>query len=378
MYLLLITVMLEVVSVVLHRSVPGAVVDSVEVPSQLSTTVTTGVAGVVLGAAVPLPGKLVQPFTVVVTVYVPAADTVMLEVVSVVLHKRPPPAVVESVEVPSQLSTTVTTGVAGVVLGAAVPLPGKLVQPFTVVVTVYVPAVLTVIVVVVSPVLHSRVPGAVVDRVEVPSQLSITVTTGVTGVVLGAAVPLPGKLVQPLTVVITVYVPAVLTVIVVVVSPVLHSRVPGAAVDSVEVPSQLSTTVTTGVAGVVLGAAVPLPGKLVQPFTVVVTVYVPAVLTVIVVVVSPVLHSRVPGAVVDRVEVPSQLSTTVTTGVAGVVLGAAVPLPGKLVQPFTVVVTVYVPAADTVMLEVVSVVLHSNVPVLQSRVSKFRRSCQRP
>ena len=147
-----------------------------------------------------------------------------------------------------------------------------------------------------------------------------TVDTGVAGVVLGAAVPLPGKLVQPFTVVVTVYVPAVLTVIVVVVSPVLQSKVPVAAVESVEVPSQLSTTVTTGVAGVVLGAAVPLPGKLVQPFTVVVTVYVPAVLTVIVVVVSPVLHSRVPGAVVDRVEVPSQLSTTVTTGVAGIAI----------------------------------------------------------
>ena len=68
-----------------------------------------------------------------------------------------------------------------------------------------------------------------------------------------------------------------------------------------------------------------------EPFTVVVTVYVPAVLTVIVAVVSPVLHSKV----VESVEVPSQLSTTVTTGVAGVVLGAAVPLPDKLVQPFT-------------------------------------------
>jgi len=100
------------------------------------STVETGVAGVVLGAAMPLPGKLVQPFTVVVTVYVPAADTVMLEVVSVVLQRRLPPAVVDNVEVPSQLSITVTTGVAGVVLGAAVPLPGKLVQPFTVVVTV--------------------------------------------------------------------------------------------------------------------------------------------------------------------------------------------------------------------------------------------------
>jgi len=64
------------------------------------------------------------------------------------------------------------------------------------------------------------------------------------------------------------------------------------------------------------------------------------VLTTIDGVIAPVLHSNMPGAVVESVEVPSQLSITVTTGVAGVVLGAAVPLPGKLVQPFTVVVTV--------------------------------------
>ena len=51
------------------------------------------------------------------------------------------------------------------------------------------------------------------------------------------------------------------------------------------------------------------------------------------------LHSRVPEAVVDNVEVP-QLSTTVTTGAAGVVFGAAVPLPDALVQPSTVCVTV--------------------------------------
>ncbi len=55
---------------------------------------------------------------------------------------------------------------------------------------------------------------------------------------------------------------------------------------------------------------------------------------------TPVLHNNVPGAIVDKVEVPSQLSTTVTLGVGGVVLGAAVPLPAELVHPFTVVVTV--------------------------------------
>ena len=39
-------------------------------------------------------------------------------------------------------------------------------------------------------------------------------------------------------------------------------------------------------------------------------------------VVSPVLHSSEPEAFVDKVEVPLQLSTTVTTGVGGVVQAA--------------------------------------------------------
>ena len=53
--------------------------------------------------------------------------------------------------------------------------------------------------------------------------------------------------------------------------------------------------------------------------------------------VSPVLHIKlVPVAL--NTELP-QLFTTVTTG-AGVVTGAATPLPAALVQPFTVCVTV--------------------------------------
>ncbi len=66
----------------------------------------------------------------------------------------------------------------------------------------------------------------------------------------------------------------------------------------------------------------------------------PAVVTVIDGVVALLLHNNVPVAVVDNVEVPSQLLTTVTTGVAGIDLGAAVPGPARLVQPFTVCVTV--------------------------------------
>jgi len=56
-------------------------------------------------------------------------------------------------------------------------------------------------------------------------------------------------------------------------------------------------------------------------------------------VVAPVLHNKDPAAVVDKVDDP-QLLVTVTTGAAGTVLGAAVPLPGVLVHPFTVAVTV--------------------------------------
>jgi hypothetical protein len=49
-------------------------------------------------------------------------------------------------------------------------------------------------------------------------------------------------------------------------------------------------------------------------------------------------HNKVPVAVVDNVEVPSQLFTTFTTGAVGVVLGAATPEPCKLVHPLALVV----------------------------------------
>ena len=57
-------------------------------------------------------------------------------------------------------------------------------------------------------------------------------------------------------------------------------------------------------------------------------------------VVAPVLHINVPDAVVDNVDVPLQLLTTFTVGVAGVVFGEAVPEPASLAQPSTVCVTV--------------------------------------
>lgn len=102
-----------------------------------------------------------------------------------------------------------------------------------------------------------------------------------------------------------------------VVVPVLHNNVPVAVVDNVEVPLQLLTTFTVGLAGVAFGAAVPEPASLAQPFTVWVTVYIPALLTIIEEAVSVVLHNNVPDAVVDKVDVKLQLLTTFTIGVAG-------------------------------------------------------------
>ena len=132
------------------------------------------------------------------------------------------------------------------------------------------------------------------------------------------------------------YVPVLLTEIDVAVPPVLHNNVPNADVDNVEVPSQLFTTFTEGAVGVVFGAAVPDPEALVQPSTVCVTVYVPALPTVIDEAVSVVLHNKLPEVVADNVEVPLQLLVTFTVGANGVVFGAAVPDPSALVQPSTV------------------------------------------
>jgi hypothetical protein len=67
-----------------------------------------------------------------------------------------------------------------------------------------------------------------------------------------------------------------------------------------------------------------------------VTVYVPAVLTVMEVVVAPLLHNKVPvNADAVNTELP-QLLTTVIVGATGIVPGAATPLRVALVHPFTV------------------------------------------
>ena len=123
-----------------------------------------------------------------------------------------------------------------------------------------------------------------------------------------------------------------------VVSRVPQSIVPPAGIDNTELP-QLFTTVTSGVAGMALGAAMAEPTPLVHPLTVLVTVYVPGKVTVIEAVVFPLLHNMATPAGIDNTELP-QLSATVTTGVTGIAFGTDVPVPAALIQPLTVWVTV--------------------------------------
>ena len=86
-------------------------------------------------------------------------------------------------------------------------------------------------------------------------------------------------------------------------------------------------------------------------------------MTVIDEVVAPLLHNKEPvNDVAVNIELP-QLFTTVTTGADGIACGAATPLPEGLVHPFTVCVTVYVPAVVTVIDEVVAPLLHNKEPV---------------
>ena len=148
-----------------------------------------------------------------------------------------------------------------------------------------------------------------------------------------------------------------------VVAPLLHNKEPvNEPAVNVELP-QLFTTVTTGADGIACGAATPLPEELVHPFTICVTEYVPAVVTVINEVVAPLLHNKEPvNEPAVSVELP-QLSTTDTVGADGITFGAATPLREGLVHPFTVWVTVYVPAVATVIDEVVAPLLHNKEPV---------------
>ena len=122
------------------------------------------------------------------------------------------------------------------------------------------------------PVLHNRVPvKPVAVNNELP-QLSITVTPGVTGMSIGAAVALANELVHPSTTCDKVNVPVVGNVMELVVCPVLHNNDPVTPVAvKTELPQWLLTDIP-GAAGVGLGADVAMAAGLEQPFIACVTV----------------------------------------------------------------------------------------------------------
>ena len=122
------------------------------------------------------------------------------------------------------------------------------------------------------------------------------------------------------------------------VAPLLHNKDPDTPLASSSELPHVFVTITVGARGIVLGDAIPLPAALVQPPAVWVTVYVPPVITVIDEPVSRVLHNKFEPDVLST-EFP-QLSVTVTAGAEGINFGAATAVAGKLVEPFTVCVTV--------------------------------------
>lgn len=76
--------------------------------------------------------------------------------------------------------------------------------------------------------------------------------------------PEPDGLEQSPDILLTVYIPPVVTVIEFVVAPLLHRIDPPVGIDNVELP-QLFTTVTRGFAGIGFGAAMAVPAALMQP-----------------------------------------------------------------------------------------------------------------
>src|ERR1041385_7795124 len=157
--------MVEVVAPVLHAKVaapvpPAGVAVSVA-GSVLAQTSTLAIETVGFGSTVRVPSpEPVQPFvSVTVTLYVPAVLVLMVEVVAPVLQAKvaapvPPEGVAVNVA-GSVLAQTSTLPTETVGFGSTVRVPSpEPVQPFvSVTVTLYVPAVLVLIVEVVAPVL---------------------------------------------------------------------------------------------------------------------------------------------------------------------------------------------------------------------------------
>lgn len=198
--------------------------------SSIAANVTVGFSFTV--TVVPTEAADVQPSVVTETVYVPAVETVIDGVVAPVDHVFPVADDEVRVTFPSGQKVNgplaLIEGVAGITFTTTVvPAEAGDIQPFSDVVTVYVPAVETVIDALVSPLDH--VFPVAEDEVKVtlpPSQkvsAPLALMTGAAGIGLTVTtVSSEAPEVHPAVVTLTVNVPEVETVIDGVVSPVDH------------------------------------------------------------------------------------------------------------------------------------------------------------
>src|SRR4029079_13316214 len=370
-------------------------------PSQYGPPLlAVGVAGVALTTTLVVPAAEVQPFTVTVTEYVPAAAVVVFGRVgfcsaevklfgSVHAYVAPLTVGVErEIVAPAQYGPPLlAVGVAGVALTTTFVVPAADVQPLTVTVTEYVPASAIVAfarvgfcsaeVKLFGPV-HAYVAPLTVGverEIVAPAQYGPPLlAVGVAGVALTTTFVVPAADVQPLTVTVTEYVPASAIVAfarvgfcsaeVKLFGPV-HAYVAPLTVGverEIVAPAQYGPPLlAVGVAGVALTTTFVVPAADVQPLTVTVTEYVPASAIVAfarvgfcsaeVKLFGPVHAYVAPLTVgVERAIVaPSQYGPPLlAVGVAGVALTTTLVVPAAEVQPLTVTVTEYVPASAVV------------------------------
>jgi hypothetical protein len=199
-------------------------------PSQYGPPLlAVGVAGVALTTTLVVPAAEVQPFTVMVTEYVPASAVVAFERVGfcsadakpfgpVHAYVAPETVGVESwIVAPSQYGPPFeAVGVAGVALTTTFVVPAAEVQPLTVMVTEYVPASAVVAAARVGFCADEVKPFGPVHEYVAPETVGVKswmvapsqygppfVAVGVAGVALTTTSVVPAAELQPLTVMIT-------------------------------------------------------------------------------------------------------------------------------------------------------------------------------
>ena len=209
---------------------PPVAVNVVDLPVHMVALLPASAVGKAFTVTVTLSVDVHDAPLVTVTVYVVfnAGDTVMLAVVSVVLHAYvPPPEAVNVVDFPLHIVALVPASAVGTALTVTVTLSVDVQLDPLVTVTVYVLLVVgdTVVVAAVAPVLHAYVPPPVaVNVVDLPLHIVALVPASAVGTALTVTVTLSVDVQLDPLVTVTVYV--VLdtgdTVIEAVVSAVLH------------------------------------------------------------------------------------------------------------------------------------------------------------